>query len=67
MRLQGYVLEIAEAFKSADAAELQRILEEKQPAIEADANMGLAKQVGNPIQGRKSGNPGTQRAYPLVI
>jgi hypothetical protein len=66
VRLQGYVLEIAEAFKSADAAELQRILEEKQPAIEADANMGLAKQVGNPIR-RKSGNPGTQRAYPLVI
>lgn len=36
---------MAEAFKSADAGELRRILEEKQPAIEADSNMGLAKQV----------------------
>ena len=42
---EGYVLEMAEAFKSADASQLQRILEEKQPAIEADSNMGLAKQV----------------------
>jgi len=49
----SYVLEIAEAFKSSDAAELQRILEEKQPAIEADANMGLAKQVLSSMQRHK--------------
>ena len=41
----GYVLEIAEAFKSSDAEELHRILEEKQQAILADSNMGLAKQA----------------------
>ena len=42
---RGYVLEIAEAFKSSDAEELHRILEEKQQAILADSNMGLAKQA----------------------
>ncbi|CAE7697011.1 cops3, partial [Symbiodinium pilosum] len=41
----SYVLDIAEAFKAADLAAMQRIIEEKQPAIEVDQNMGLAKQV----------------------
>eukprot|EP00438_Fugacium_kawagutii_P006923 Skav203589 [mRNA] locus=scaffold935:209782:213635:+ [translate_table: standard] len=49
----SYVLEMAEAFKSADANELRRILEEKQPAIEADSNMGLAKQVLTSMQRHK--------------
>ncbi|CAE6936987.1 cops3 [Symbiodinium sp. CCMP2592] len=41
----SYVLDIAEAFKASDIAGLQRIIEEKQPAIEADQNLGLVKQV----------------------
>lgn len=41
----SYVLDIAEAFKASDIAALQRIIEEKQPAIEADQNLGLVKQV----------------------
>ncbi|CAE7554343.1 cops3 [Symbiodinium sp. CCMP2456] len=41
----SYVLDIAEAFKASDIAALQRIVEEKQPAIEADQNLGLVKQV----------------------
>lgn len=41
----GYVLEIAEAFKQGDLAGLQRLLEEKAAAIEADQNLGLVKQV----------------------
>jgi len=41
----SYALEIAEAFRAADVPAMQRILEERQPAIEADQNMGLAKQV----------------------
>jgi len=49
----SYVLEIAEAFKSSDAEELHRILEEKQQAILADSNMGLAKQVVTSMQRHK--------------
>lgn len=49
----SYVLEIAEAFKAEDRAALRRILEEKQPAIEADQNMGLAKQVLSSMQRHK--------------
>ncbi|CAK9062602.1 unnamed protein product [Durusdinium trenchii] len=49
----SYVLEIAESFKTADATALQRIIEEKQPAIEADQNMGLVKQALASMQRHK--------------
>jgi len=41
----SYVLDLAEAFRAADAAAFQRTMDDKQPAIEADQNMGLVKQV----------------------
>jgi len=41
----GYALDIVEAFKQGDSAQLQRVVEEKAPAIQADHNTGLVKQV----------------------
>jgi len=41
----SYVLDIAEAFKTGDVAALRRVIEEKTAQIQADHNMGLAKQV----------------------
>jgi len=41
----GYVIDISEAFKQGDAAALERVVEEKAAAIQADNNMGLVKQV----------------------
>lgn len=41
----GYVPEIVDAFKQGDAAALQRVVEDKTAAIQADNNTGLVKQV----------------------
>eukprot|EP00933_Yihiella_yeosuensis_P027661 TRINITY_DN21563_c0_g1_i1.p1 TRINITY_DN21563_c0_g1~~TRINITY_DN21563_c0_g1_i1.p1 ORF type:complete len:453 (-),score=103.65 TRINITY_DN21563_c0_g1_i1:96-1454(-) len=41
----SYVLEITEAFKKKDPAALDRILQDKLAAIQADQNVGLVKQV----------------------
>merc|ERR1719277_2041750 len=52
-KIPSYALDIAEAFKQGDAAALQRVIAEKAQAIEADNNMGLAKQVVASMQRHK--------------
>lgn len=49
----SYVLEIADAFKQGDPAALRRLMEEKAPQIQADGNVGLAKQVAGSLQRHK--------------
>merc|ERR1712232_264040 len=49
----GYTLDMAEAFKQGDLAELQRIVDEKQAQIQADNNYGLVKQVIASMQRHK--------------
>eukprot|EP00929_Paragymnodinium_shiwhaense_P113572 TRINITY_DN81855_c0_g1_i1.p1 TRINITY_DN81855_c0_g1~~TRINITY_DN81855_c0_g1_i1.p1 ORF type:complete len:431 (-),score=155.91 TRINITY_DN81855_c0_g1_i1:122-1414(-) len=49
----GYTAEITEAFKEGDLAALNKIVQEKAQAIEADSNMGLVKQVVESLQRHK--------------
>lgn len=49
----SYALEIVEAFKQGDLAGLQRVMEDKAAAIQADNNMGLVKQVVASLQRHK--------------
>jgi COP9 signalosome complex subunit 3 len=49
----GYVLDIAEAFKQGERAGLAAVVEEKASQINADNNMGLVKQVVESLRRHK--------------
>jgi len=51
--INGYVQDLAEAFKAGDTAAMNRVAEEKATQIQADQNTGLVKQVVASLQRHK--------------
>ncbi|CAK0832886.1 unnamed protein product [Prorocentrum cordatum] len=51
--INGYVQDLAEAFKAGDTAAMNRVAEEKAAQIQADQNTGLVKQVVASLQRHK--------------